>query len=91
MMFWYGGHLVFWQASLMWIAMIAFWGLIAWAVYVLLARATLGPGHADHSPEAHRTLDQRLANGEINIEEYQSLREAIGHRERTSMGSGIKR
>ena len=36
MMFWYGAHWAFWQAGLMWVAMIAFWGLLIWGVYALI-------------------------------------------------------
>lgn len=47
MMFWYGSHWVFWQAALMWIGMIIFWGLLIWGVYALITgyrRAGAGPG-----------------------------------------------
>ncbi len=91
MMFWYGSHLVFWQVALMWVAMTAFWGLIVWALYALIASATRGPEHEDHGREAGRILDQRLAKGEIDVEEYQRLREAIDGGERTSMGAGARR
>jgi len=40
MMFWYGSGWVWWQASLMWIAMIAFWALLIWAVYALTTGVT---------------------------------------------------
>ena len=36
MMFWDGGHWVFWQAAVMWVAMVAFWGIVIWAVYALI-------------------------------------------------------
>ncbi|MDA8320527.1 MAG: SHOCT domain-containing protein [Actinomycetota bacterium] len=36
MMFWYGSHWVFWQAALMWIGMIIFWGLLIWGIYALV-------------------------------------------------------
>ena len=42
MMFWYGGHWAFWQAGLMWVGMIAFWGLLIWGVYALIISATAG-------------------------------------------------
>jgi hypothetical protein len=43
MMFWYGGW-AWWQAGLMWAAMIAFWGLLVWAIYALVTGATRRPG-----------------------------------------------
>jgi hypothetical protein len=40
MMFWYGGGRAWWQAGLMWLAMIAFWALLIWAVYALVTGIT---------------------------------------------------
>ena len=82
MMFWNGGGWVWWQAGLMWVAMIAFWGLLIWAVYALFTNATR---RADHSgddqghrgSDALRILDERLARGEIDTEEYRRLREVL--------------
>jgi putative membrane protein len=78
MMFWYGTHLVFWQAALMWVGMIAFWGLVIWAIYALIASATRRDGGERHGPDARRILDERLARGEIDAAEYQRLRDLIG-------------
>ena len=79
MMFWYGGHWAFWQASLMWLGMIVFWGLLAWAIYALVIAATRKPPRGEHyGADARRILDQRLARGEIDQEEYRRLRELIG-------------
>lgn len=36
MMVWYGGHWVLWEAALMWIGMVAFWGLVFWALYAAI-------------------------------------------------------
>ncbi len=77
MMFWYGGHWAFWQAGLMWIVMIAFWGLLIWAGYALITNLTRKPGTRDSGDEARRILHQRLARGEIDAEEYQRLRALI--------------
>lgn len=90
MMLWYGSHLVFWQVALMWVGMIAFWGLIVWALYALISSASRRPGDEDHGREARRILDQRLAKGEIDVEEYQRLRETIGA-DGTSMSAGARR
>jgi len=78
MMFWYGSNLVFWQASLMWVGMIAFWGLVIWGVYALVASATRRPDREHRGPDARRVLDERLARGEIDAAEYQRLRDLIG-------------
>ena len=72
MMFGYGSSWPFWQVALTWVGMIAFWGLLIWAVYALVVNATRKPG------SANRILDERLARGEIDAEEYQRLRDLIG-------------
>ena len=78
MMFWYGGHWPFWQAGLMWVATVAFWGLLIWAIYALITNLTRRPGPPGSGDDAQRILDQRLARGEISPEEYQRLRDLIG-------------
>ena len=88
MMFWYGSHWVFWQVGLAWIGMIAFWGLLIWAVYALVTSATRRPDHDHRGDEARRILDQRLARGEIDADEYQRLRALLAEDERTSAGTG---
>ena len=87
MMFWNGGGWAWWQAGLMWVAMIAFWALLIWAVYALVTSATRRAGDAERGGrqpgDASRILDERLARGEIDTEEYQRLREVLdgaGHR-----------
>ena len=96
MMFWYGAGWAWWQAGLMWVGMIAFWGLLIWAVYALITSATRRrgpetPGEEHRGGDARRILDQRLAKGEISPEEYQRLRGLIGsdtHHAATGAGSG---
>ena len=87
MMFWYGSHWVFWQVALMWIGMVAFWGLLIWALYALITATNKRPTHDHHNDEARRILDQRLARGEIDTDEYRHLRDLITD-ERTSVGTG---
>jgi putative membrane protein len=81
MMFSYGGGWAWWQAGLMWLAMIAFWALFIWAAYVLItgiARRGREPERGERRPGgARRILDERLARGEIDAEEYQRLREVL--------------
>src|SRR5215831_20460607 len=81
MMFWYGGGWPFWEVSLMWVGMIAFWGLVIWALYALITSATRRssprPGDGQRrGDDARRILDERLARGEIDTEEYQRLHDA---------------
>jgi putative membrane protein len=82
MMFWYGGGWAFWQAALMWVGMIAFWGLLTWAGYALITgasrRSGQGTGSSEHrGGSARRILDERLARGEIDIDEYRHLRDVL--------------
>ena len=97
MMFWYGGGWPFWEVALMWIGMIAFWGLLIWGLYALITGATRrsGPGgQSGDQPgdDARSILDQRLARGEIGTEEYQQLRDALAAGEgRSPAGTGSSR
>jgi putative membrane protein len=83
MMFWYGNAgWPFWEAALMWAGMIAFWGLLIWAVYALITNATrrpgAEPGGGEHrGADARHILDQRLARGEIDTDEYRRLRDVL--------------
>jgi putative membrane protein len=94
MMFGYGGGWPFWEVALMWVGMVAFWGLLIWAVYALVASATRKPDR-DRDPQpgsAARILDERLARGEIDTEEYQRLRDLIGSsRSDSPAGAGDRR
>jgi putative membrane protein len=97
MMFWYGGGWAWWQAGLMWLGMIAFWGFLIWAIYALVTGATrrTGPGPRQGErggDDARRILDQRLARGEIDTDEYRRLRDALGSGDdRSTAGSGSSR
>ena len=91
MMFWYGNGWAWWQAGLMWVAMIAFWGLLIWAAYAVITNLTRKPGAREGNNDAQRILDQRLARGEISAEEYQQLRGLIdsgAHHAASREGSG---
>jgi uncharacterized membrane protein len=60
--------------------MIAFVGVLVWAVCALVVNATRKPGRdRDTQPgSALGILDERLALGEIDIEEYKRLQDLIG-------------
>jgi putative membrane protein len=91
MMFWYGGGWAWWQAGLMWIGMLIFWGLLIWAVYALITNLTRKPGPEHHGDDARAILDQRLARGAIDAEEYHRLRDLIEtgtHQVASGAGSG---
>jgi putative membrane protein len=55
----------------MWLSMIAIWGLLIWGIIRLAGDRW--PGRS-HRPAALRTLDERLARGEIDVEEYRRRR-----------------
>jgi putative membrane protein len=94
MMFWYGGGWAWWQAGLMWLAMIAFWALLIWAIYALVTGITrrpeqAAPGGQRQPADARRILDERLARGEIDTGEYQRLRDVLqAGTGRSTAGSG---
>jgi putative membrane protein len=74
----YGGGWPVWEIAFMWIVMIAFVGLLAWGIYALVGSSRrrsneLGEGAGDPA----RILDERLARGEVDADEYAKLREAL--------------
>jgi putative membrane protein len=97
MMFWNGGGWAWWQAGLMWFAMIAFWALLIWAIYALVTSITRRPdkevpGGQQQPGDARRILDERLARGEIDTEEYYRLRDVLdGGSGRSTARSGEAR
>ena len=78
----------------MWLAMIAFWALLIWLIYALVTgvirRGRQPERDEERGDDARRILDQRLARGDIDLEEYQRLRDVIEGRagSRTGAGSG---
>ncbi len=92
MMFWYGGGWAFWQVALMWVVMIAFWGLIIWGAWALITGAIRRQGGQERGDgkdgSARQILDERLARGEIDIAEYQRLSEVIGGDGPRAAGTG---
>lgn len=67
MMFW-SNSWAWWQAGLMWLAMIVFWALLTWLVFILVTGAVERPkqpgGEEQRDDDARRILDERLARGE---------------------------
>jgi len=87
MMFWYGDHWAAWQVAFMGVVMIAVIGLLVLAFYTLIKSSNRAPDHEERGDDARRTLDQRLAKGEIDPDEYRRLCDLIAGKERTSVGS----
>lgn len=76
---------------LMVLAMIAFWGLVVYLVVGLASgdRSAKPPTATSPPlpPSAVEILDRRLARGEVDLEEYRALRDAIEHGAR-GVGAG---
>ena len=72
MMFLYGGGWLWWQITLMWVGMVAFWGVLIWAVYALVTARKQSDepdahgGGGRHGDRSVSILDERLARGEID-------------------------
>ena len=88
MMFWNEGQWAFWQVGLMWVGMIAFWGLIVWAVYYFINTSTRPAQPSATSESAKRILDGRLARGEIDAEQYRHLLDTLSGRSSQHVGVG---
>jgi uncharacterized membrane protein len=86
MMFGHGNHWAVWQVAVMGIVMIAVLGLLVWAAYALIRNVNRGSNSEEHRDHARRTLDQRLANGEIDEQEYKRLCDLIAGENRVSVG-----
>ena len=76
MMWYWGGGVHWWGWLLGTIGMIAFWALIIWAVWYFVTGVSRRPSEQGHG-DAKRILDERLARGEINAEEYRRLRDLM--------------
>jgi putative membrane protein len=70
MYMWQSGWGWFWMS----VAMVAFWALVAWVV-VTIARQAGGAGQ--RNSDARALLDERLARGEMEEEEYRRRRDLI--------------
>ncbi len=60
--------------------MVVFWGLVIWAVVMLVRYSTARrPEHGDSEPrpDPEKILDERFARGEINEDEYRKRREVL--------------
>ena len=97
MMWYWGGGVHWWGWLLMSLGMVAFWGLIIWAVWYFVTSLTRHPEQGHRPGEAKHILDERLARGEIDAEEYGRLRELMRSDEvragdgKTPVGTGGQR
>ena len=79
MMWYWGGGVHWWGWLLGFVAMVAFWSLVVWAIWYFVTGLTRrSPEEPPQAPgDAKRILDERLARGEIDTEEYQRLLSVI--------------
>jgi putative membrane protein len=59
------------------VVMVAFWGAIVWAIWYFVTKDAERPEPGRHPDDAKRILDERLARGEIDAEEYERLRDLM--------------
>ncbi len=80
MMFHSGGSWSGWEVAGMGLGMVIFLALIIWAVYVVVTATSRRHVAEHHDDGAERILDERLAVGEIDADEYQRLRVVLAAR-----------
>lgn len=74
----YGGG--WWMWVLMLLGTVGFWLLVAYVVRaVVVGRQPDAPAPASGVDEPLRLLEERLARGEIDLEEYQRVRNVLRH------------
>jgi putative membrane protein len=77
-MMWYSGSGVeWWGWLLMSLGMVAFWGVVIWTVWYFVAGVTRSTHKAVRPADGKAILDERLARGEIDDDEYRRLRDLI--------------
>ncbi len=79
-MMFYNGNWSGWGEAGMVLAMVIFWALIIWAVYVFVTGANRRHVIHHHGDTAGRILDERLARGDIDADEYERLTEVLAAR-----------
>jgi putative membrane protein len=82
-MMWHWFHWGFGGWWLMFVVMIAFWGLIIWGI-IALVRTTTHRNNADSDtrhPDAMEILKTRYARGEITREEFEERKKVINSRD----------
>ena len=77
MMWYWGGGVQWWGWLLGALGMVAFWGLVIWAIWYFVTSVVRRPGSERLSGDPKRILDERLARGEIDAEEYRRLRDLM--------------
>lgn len=77
-MMWYWGNGTQWWGWLIGVVvMVAFWGVIVWAIWYFVTSFGRQPEHGARNTDPKRILDERLARGEVDAEEYGRLRDLM--------------
>ena len=75
---WFTGAGWGWWMMFGWLWMIVLWGLIIWAVYMLVSRLNSStPGRTDSGPTALEILERRYASGELTHEQFGEMRQRL--------------
>ena len=91
-MMWYWGSGVHWWGWLTGlVVMVAFWGLVGWAIWYFVGAVTRRGDHDRRASGAKQVLDERLARGEIDVEEYRRLRDMMRDDSHVTSDSGGRR
>jgi putative membrane protein len=76
MMGWYNDGMGWGGWLVMLLGMVAFWGLVIWAVVVLFRDSRADDSRPAH-PDPLNTLDERFARGEIDETEYRDRADVL--------------
>jgi putative membrane protein len=94
MMWYWGGGVQWWGWLLMSLGMVVFWGLVIWVIWYFVTNMINDARRGSQTGAAKHILDERLARGEIDAEEYRRLRDLMrtgdlhDGTDRTSVGVG---
>lgn len=77
MMWYWSGGVHWWGWMLGLVVMVGFWGLVIWAIWYFMTGRARRFDQSQLPGEAKRILDERLARGEIDGEEYRRLRDLL--------------
>ncbi len=79
---WHMGEGWGWWMLMGWLWMLLFWGLVAWAVYMLVTRLggrDTARGREAAEPSALEILERRYARGELTDEQFEAMRRRLMH------------
>ena len=88
-MMWYWGDGVHWWGWLVgFLTMAAFFGVLVWGIWFVVTGVARSRDGGPPPGDAARILDERLARGEIDEDEYRRLRDVLQGRDRQPPGGG---